>query len=427
MTIRGRVDVYCTDLPGPTFIAVASSTELNDSGRPTVVRIVEFMATDPLYKATRIGDFGDFEFRATELHDDIMTLVQVQQLWNQVPTDARWWPTSQSGQVAHMAPDLVYAVLGPWTTARLIQTLQMSPEQLPDDLDWLKQGLIGCVGHRPKMLLALAAALGAVQRRHNHRFDGGESFEFEGAADLLADETLKHLGFFFVEALRGFSLDESGFAEWFETQRTLFFADEQWPPPQASYTLDGPNFGVADSHPSSELSDFDEPTSLEERQKIQRWLETNSGITTSIYGPNGPVVVPSTFSARSWARLVSATVQAMHMLLADPEVNWTVLSEQEMFIYHLSESISSLPIDSWEQLTPSRRICFVADLGELLMIVAQLVGGDVTGRIAVTLARACGNDADLISIAEQAGRNLPYPDARGDFNWGIEFVRGYQP
>jgi hypothetical protein len=117
----------------------------------------------------------------------------------------------------------------------------------------------------------------------------------------------------------------------------------------------------------------------------------------------------------------------MHMLLADPDVNWTVLSEHEMFIYHLSESISSLPIDSWEQLTPSRRICFVADLGELLMIVAQLVGGDVTGRIAVTLARACGNDADLISIAEQAGRNLPYADDRGDFNWGIEFVRGYQP
>jgi hypothetical protein len=325
-----------------------------------------------------------------------------------------------------MAPDLVYAVLGPWTTARLIQTLQISPEQLPDDLDWLKQGLIGCVGHRPKMLLALAAALGAVQRRHNHRFDGGESFEFEGAVDLLADEALKHLGFFFVEALRGFSLDESGFAEWFETQRTLFFADEQWPPPQASYTLDGPNFGVGDSQPSSELSDFDEPTSLEERQKIQRWLEVNSGITTSIYGPNGPVVVPSTFSARSWARLVSATVQAMHMLLADPDVNWTVLSEQEMFIYHLSESISSLPIDSWEQLTPSRRICFVADLGELLMIVAQLVGGDVTGRIAVTLARACGNDADLISIAEQAGRNLPYADDRGDFTWGIEFARDYQ-
>ena len=82
MNIRGRVDVYCTE-SDDTFIAVASSTELNDFGQPTVVRIVEFMATDPLHKATRISDFGEFEFRATELHDEIMTLAQVQQLWNE--------------------------------------------------------------------------------------------------------------------------------------------------------------------------------------------------------------------------------------------------------------------------------------------------------------------------------------------------------
>ena len=125
MNIRGRVDVYCTE-SAEAFIAVASSTELNDSGRPTVVRIVEFQATDPLYKATRIGDFSDFNFRATELHDEVVSLIQMQQRWGLVPADARWWPQYYGGMPTHMRGDLVYAALGPLTTSALIDELKRS-------------------------------------------------------------------------------------------------------------------------------------------------------------------------------------------------------------------------------------------------------------------------------------------------------------
>ncbi len=82
MSIRGRVDVYCTHSES-TFIAVASSDEKDESGRPVRVEIVEFMATDPLYKATRIGDFGEFEFRAMELHKEIWSFEEAQEVWGQ--------------------------------------------------------------------------------------------------------------------------------------------------------------------------------------------------------------------------------------------------------------------------------------------------------------------------------------------------------
>ena len=82
MSIRGRVDVYST-FSESTFIAVASSDEKDESGRPVRVEIVEFMATDPLYKATRIGDFGEFEFRAMELHKEIWSLEEAQEVWGQ--------------------------------------------------------------------------------------------------------------------------------------------------------------------------------------------------------------------------------------------------------------------------------------------------------------------------------------------------------
>jgi hypothetical protein len=427
MTIRGRVDVYCTDLPGPTFIAVASSTELNDSGRPAVVRIVEFMATDPLYKATRIGDFGDFEFRATELHDDVMTLAQVQQLWNQVPADARWWPVKPYGFIPLRSADLIYATLGPMATYELMQALLSSPDNKSESIERLIEGLRDAIGRRPIMLIALAASLGAAQRYEMRRFDGQELQRHESGVGRFLGESLKHLGGLVLEASQQFGLDEDQFGPWFESQMHGLFDQSQWPPTQVPYTLDGPALNAVAQRPGSELSEIDEPALLEERRKIQEWLEQNSGITTSVYGKQGPDAVPSTFSARSWARLVSATVQAMHVMLSDPGSDRTALGENEMFIYYLCESISSLPASSWKQLTNSRHICFVADLGELLMIVGELGGGDITGRAAVALANACDNDSDLISIAEQAGQNLPYRNGRWDFNWGIEFVRNYQP
>lgn len=426
MTIRGRVDVYCTE-SDETFIAVASSAELNDFGRPVVVRIVEFMATEPLYKATQIGDFGDFEFRATELHDDIMTLVQVQQLWDQVPADARWWPVKPYGFIPLRAADLIYATLGPMATYELLQALLSSPDNKSESNERLIEGLTKAVGQRPAMLVALAACLGASQRYEVRRFDELELQQNKSGVDRFLGESLKHIGGLVLEAAQQFGFDEDQFGPWFESQMYDLFDQSQWPPPQVPYTLEGPKFNAVTQRPSSELSDTDEPSLLEERQKIQEWLEQNSGITTSVYGKQGPAVVPSTFSARSWARLVSATVQAMHVMLSDPESDRTALGENEMFIYYLCESISSLPASSWKQLTDSRHICFVADLGELLMIVGELGGGDITGRAAVALANACDNDSDLIFFAEQAGQNLPYRNGRWDFDWGIEFVRSYRP
>ena len=80
MSIRGRVDVYCT-FSESTFIAVASSDEKDESGRSVRVEIAEFMATDPLYKATRIGGFSEFEFGAMELHKEIWSLEEAQEVW----------------------------------------------------------------------------------------------------------------------------------------------------------------------------------------------------------------------------------------------------------------------------------------------------------------------------------------------------------
>ena len=78
MTIRGRVDVYCP-IDNHALVAIATSSDRDESGRPVEVRIVEFQATDPLYKATRLGDFSDFNFRATELHNEVVSLIQMNQ------------------------------------------------------------------------------------------------------------------------------------------------------------------------------------------------------------------------------------------------------------------------------------------------------------------------------------------------------------
>ena len=91
MKIRGRVDVYCTNLEG-SYIAVASSEELDLSGCPLRIEIFEFWATDPLYKATRIGVFSDFDFRASELHTEITSISEVQALWGiRSNTESEWF------------------------------------------------------------------------------------------------------------------------------------------------------------------------------------------------------------------------------------------------------------------------------------------------------------------------------------------------
>jgi hypothetical protein len=98
-----------------------------------------------------------------------------------------------------------------------------------------------------------------------------------------------------------------------------------------------------------------------------------------------------------------------------------------MFTYNLLESICAVPRESWTRLTPARRICLIADLGELLMVISELSGGDITNRAAGALGSVCNNEDDLISIGEQAGLSLPYQDGRMEFDSGIDSIRGFDP
>lgn len=438
MSIRGRVDVYCTESK-QSFIAVASSTELNHSGRPTVVRIVEFMATDPLYKATQIGAFGDFEFRATELHDDIMTLAQVQQLWNQVPTDARWWPVKPYGFVPLRSADLIYATLGPMATYELLQALLSSSAKESESNERLIEGLRDAVGRRPAILVALAASIGAAQRYEIHRFDEQEVQRNESGVDRLLGESLKHLGGLVLEAAQQFGLDEDQFGPWFESQMQDLFDQSQWPPTQVAYTLEGPESPGSQLDWPVEILEIvrgpfsDDPDSganpmvSPERLRILSRLQEISGINWAIGGPAGDDRILTRDEARAWARLVAATVQAWHNNLANPEVRLSSPYADDMFTYNLLESICAVPRESWTRLTPARRICLIADLGELLMVISELSGGDITSRAAGALGSVCNYDDDLISIGEQAGLSLPYQDGRMEFDSGIDSIRGFVP
>ena len=438
MNIRGRVDVYCTE-SAEAFIAVASSTELNDSGQPAVVRIVEFMATDPLYKATRIGDFGDFEFRATELHDDIMTMAQVQQLWNQVPADARWWPVKPYGSIPFRAAELIYATLGPMTTHELLQSLLSSPNEKSQSTQRLVEGLEQALGRRPAMLLALTASLGAAQRYELRGLDVLDYERSSSSVDRFLGEALKHLGGLVLEAAQQFGLDEDEFGPWFESQTYGLFDQSQWPPTQVAYTLEGPESPGSQLNWPVEILEIvrgpfsDDPDSganpmvSPERLTILSRLQEISGINWAIGGPAGDDRILTRDEARAWARLVAATVQAWHNNLANPEVRLSSPYADDMFTYNLLESICAVPRESWTRLTPARRICLIADLGELLMVISELSGGDITSRAAGALGSVCNYEDDLISIGEQAGLSLPYQDGRMEFDSGIDSIRGFVP
>ena len=438
MSIRGRVDVYCTESK-QSFIAVASSTEQNHPGRPTVVRIVEFMATDPLYKATQIGAFGDFEFRATELHDDIMTLAQVQQLWNQVPTDARWWPVKPYGSIPFRAAELIYATLGPMATHELLQSLLSSPNEKSQSTQRLIEGLEQALGRRPAMLLALTASLGAAQRYELRGLDVLDYERSSSSVDRFLGEALKHLGGLVLEAAQQFGLDEDEFGPWFESQTYDLFDQSQWPPTQVAYTLEGPESPGSQLDWPVEILEIvrgpfsDEPDSganpmvSPERLTILSRLQAESDIAWAIGGHAGNGRVLTRDEARAWARLVAGTVQAWHDNLANPEVRLTSPYADDMFTYNLLESICAVPRESWTKLTDARRICLIADLGELLMVISELSGGDITNRAAGALGLVCDYDDELITIGEQAGLALPYRDGALEFDIGIGSIRGFQP
>jgi hypothetical protein len=420
MSIRGRVDVYCTQ-SGETFVAVASSTELNDSGRPTVVRIVEFQATDPLYKATRIGDFSDFNFRATELHDEVVSLIQMQQRWGLVPADARWWPQYYGGMPTHMRGDLVYAALGPLTTIALIDELKRSASTGDTSnslVDELLQELEMCDGRRPKMLVALAAALSATQRRRHHEI--GSEIDF----DLVnrEAEVLKHLGSLFLGAIGQFGFDEQTFSNWFRSQSSIFLDDESWPPPGLEYTLNRPGH----NEPLilwTERVDF-LPFDAAAKKKFDLWtvfdglaLQVDDALDDEL-----PQVSRPSIDTRAWARLTSATVQLWHQWLSGEGFQPRTPLDDDEFTLQLLSSISDIPSATWKSLTEARHICFVADLGELLMILRRFPSSDVAEQAIDALKNVCDNSLDLLNIARIAGLNLSYEHGRDQFVADIDRI-----
>jgi hypothetical protein len=438
MSIRGRVDVYCT-IDDQTFVAIATSSEINESGRPVVVRVVEFQATEPLYKATQIGDFGDFEFRVTELHDEIVTLIQMQQRWDLVPADARWWPLDPQSRLPLRAAELIYATLGPYTTTALMEALRNSDLESERELRKLFYGLDRCLGRRPAMLVALATAIGATDRHwHCHDLDDSE-IRRGGGVDRMSGETLKHLGGLVIESFEQFGFSRESFGEWYESQSRLFFDHHNWPPPQVPYTLEYPEFAGSLPETPIEIFEFvrgpfsdspnpdENPMVSPERLTILSRLQEISGISWAIGGPAGDDRILTRDEARAWARLVAATVQAWHDNLANPEVRLGSPYADDMFTYNLLESICAVPRESWTRLTDARRICLIADLGELLMVISELSGGDITSRAAGALGSVCNYEDDLISFGEQAGLALPYQNGRMEFDSGIDSIRGFVP
>jgi hypothetical protein len=421
MSIRGRVDVYCT-IDDQTFVAIATSSEINESGRPVVVRVVEFQATEPLYKATQIGDFGDFEFRVTELHDEIVTLIQMQQRWDLVPADARWWPKYYAGMPTHMRGDLVYAALGPLTTIALIDELRRSAltggtsNSLVDEL---LQELEMCDGRRPKMLLALATALSATQRRPQHEL--GFETDFDPRIHL-GDEVLKILGSLFLGAIGQFGFDEQTFSNWFRSQRSIFLDDESWPPPGLEYTLNRP------SHDEpliwrTERVDFP-PFDAQSEKKFNLWtvfdglaLQVDDALDEEL-----PQVSRPSIDTRAWARLTTATVQLWHQWLSGEGFQPRTPLDDDEFTVQLLSSISDIPSATWKSLTEARHICFVADLGELLMILRRFPQSVVAEQAIDALQNVCDNSLDLLNIARIAGLNLSYEHGRDQFVSDVDLI-----
>ena len=420
MSIRGRVDVYCT-IDDQTFVAIATSSDRDESGRPVEVRIVEFQATDPLYKATRIGDFSDFNFRATELHDEVVSLIQMQQRWGLVPADARWWPQYYGGMPTHMRGDLVYAALGPLTTIALIDELKRSASTGDTSnslVDELLQELEMCDGRRPKMLVALAAALSATQRRRQHEI--GSEIDF----DLVnrEAEVLKHLGSLFLGAIGQFGFDEQTFSNWFRSQSSIFLDDESWPPPGLEYTLNRPghNEPVIESTWWVRSPPFDAAA----KKKFDLWtvfdglaLQVDDALDDEL-----PQVSRPSIDTRAWARLTSATVQLWHQWLSGEGFQPRTPLDDDEFTFQLLSSISEIPSETWKSLTEARRICFVADLGELLMILRRFPSSDVAEQAIDALKNVCDNSLDLLNIARIAGLTLSYEHGREQFASDVDGI-----
>lgn len=432
MSILGRVDVYRTGQES-RFIAVASSHESDVSGRPVRIEIAEFWATDPLYKATRIGAFADFEFRASELHDDVLTLSQVERLSHHATSGSRWWPVEPHGSIPLRAAELIYATLGPWVTSDLVHALETSSARGIDSVQQLLLGLTEANGRRPSMLIALTAAVGTAQRYDRRVRAERNTVDDQTAVGRFVDETIKHLGGLVVESAEQFGFTQDAFGEWFESQDRDLFDLTPWPPPQAPYTLHGPQF-------PNELAEVarEQASSSDSRASIDLRVDSASALFTTgrhdifiqlaeaaeghleFVRSDGSL---SPESARALARLVSATVQAWHHRLADVEDRVASAYDDGRFTWDLLTAIQSLPGHTWDGLSDARRICFVADLGELLMLITETTSGVVSELGAAAILHVCNGNDELLAIAVDAAYKIPFQNGRGEFDWAIRAIR----
>jgi hypothetical protein len=314
-----------------------------------------------------------------------------------------------------MRGDLVYAALGPLTTIALIDELKRSALSggVSNSLvDELLHELEMCDGRRPKMLLALATALSATQRRPQHEI--GSEIDFDPGIHL-GDEVLKHLGSLFLGAIGQFGFDEQTFSNWFRSQRSIFLDDESWPPPGLEYTLNRPGH----DEPliwRTERVDFP-PFDAESEKKFNLWtvfdglaLQVDDALDEEL-----PQVSRASIDARAWARLTSATVQLWHQWLSGEGFQPRTPLDDDEFTFQLLSSISEIPSATWKSLTEARHICFVADRGELLMILRRFPSSDVAEQAIDALKNVCDNSLDLLNIARIAGLNLSYEHGRDQF------------
>jgi hypothetical protein len=300
------------------------------------------------------------------------------------------------------------------TTIALIDELKRSALSggVSNSLFELLQELEMCDGRRPKMLLALATALSATQRRPQHEI--GSEINFDPGIHL-SDEVLKHLGSLFLGAIGQFGFEEQTFSNWFRSQRSIFLDDESWPPQGLEYTLNRPGH----DEPliwRTERVDFP-PFDIESEKKFNLWtvfdglaLQVDDALNEEL-----PQVSRASIDTRAWARLTSATVQLWHQWLSGEGFQPRTPLDDDEFTFQLLTSISEIPSATWKSLTEARHICFVADLGELLMILRRFPSSDVAEQAIDALRNVCDNSLDLLNIARIAGLNLSYEHGRDQF------------
>lgn len=320
--------------------------------------------------------------------------------YGEVPMNERWQPHAETRRPPMQAGELIYAVLGPRTSQDLLRCLQSDPEP-SDAIADLRHQLDEAIGRFPPMLAALATAVGASQR-WEMRDRSGEGIE-PTAVDRLLPEAVKHLGGLLMEAWEAFGFDHDSFARWLGETSMLFFDSGNWPPRGIGYE----QFDLRNVVPPESI----EPDKDDVRFEILEDLRARYGLRVGEF----PVEhSPNLHDVRTLARLTAMTAQWWRWMLADKDRRPRSGYEDDNFTYTLLEAMLGLDGQVWELLTDSRRVCFAADLGELLRSVQEIGGGDVEIRAADLIHVVCGDSA-LLDVAERAGGDLAYPASEAEF------------